>query len=79
MPETMSGGCHSGRVRFCVTADLSRITDCNCSIYYVPRSDRDKIDINVRCLDGIDVAALTVHRFDGQHWEHAITERVPWR
>jgi hypothetical protein len=32
MPETMSGGCHCGRVRFRVTADLSRVTECNCSI-----------------------------------------------
>lgn len=32
MPKTMSGGCHCGRVRFRVTADLSRITECNCSI-----------------------------------------------
>ena len=32
MPEAMSGGCHCGRVRFRVTADLSRVTDCNCSI-----------------------------------------------
>ena len=126
MPETMSGGCHCGRVRFRVTADLARITDCNCSFctkkgfldlivapeqfellsgadalttyrfntgtarhtfcatcgihpFYVPRSDPDKIDVNVRCLDGVDIAALKVHRFDGQNWEHAITERVPWR
>jgi len=28
----MSGGCHCGRVRFRVTADLSRVTECNCSI-----------------------------------------------
>ncbi len=32
MAETMSGGCHCGQVRFRVTADLSRVTDCNCSI-----------------------------------------------
>lgn len=32
MPETMSGGCHCGRVRFRVTADLASVTECNCSI-----------------------------------------------
>jgi hypothetical protein len=32
MPETMSGGCHCGRVHFRMTADLSRVTECNCSI-----------------------------------------------
>jgi hypothetical protein len=45
----------------------------------VPRSDPDKIDVNVRCLDGVDIAALTIHQFDGRNWEHAIAERVPWR
>ena len=32
MRKTMEGGCHCGRVRFRVTADLTRVTDCNCSI-----------------------------------------------
>ena len=34
MPETMnySGGCHCGNVRFDVTADLSQVLGCNCSI-----------------------------------------------
>ena len=30
--RTMTGGCHCGRVRFRVTADLDRVTECNCSI-----------------------------------------------
>ena len=44
-----------------------------------PALDPDKIDVNVRCLDGVDLAALKPHRFDGRNWEHAITEEVPWR
>jgi hypothetical protein len=34
LPETMNctGGCHCGQVRFDVTADLSQVLDCNCSI-----------------------------------------------
>ena len=124
--RTMRGGCHCGAVRFRVTADLDRVTQCNCSIctkkgflhlivapeqfepvsgaddltsyrfntmtakhtfckvcgihaFYVPRSDPDKIDINVRCLDGIDLVALAVKQFDGRNWETAIEQRVPWR
>jgi hypothetical protein len=124
--KTMSGGCHCGRVRFRVAAELARVTDCNCSIctkkgflhlivapeqfelvsgadalttyrfntgaakhtfcsvcgihpFYVPRSDPDKIDVNVRCIDGVDIAALTVQRFDGRNWEEAMQQRVPWR
>jgi hypothetical protein len=124
--QMFEGGCHCGRVRFRVTADLSRVTYCNCSIcakkgflhlivppdcfelvsgadvlttyrfntgtaahtfcttcgihpFYRPRSDPDKIDVNVRCLDGVDVAALDVKEFDGRNWERAMAGRVPWR
>ncbi|HMF26928.1 MAG TPA: GFA family protein [Pseudolabrys sp.] len=126
MPSVYEGGCHCGRVRFRVTADLDRVTECNCSMcgkkgflhlivpperfellcgkedlatyqfntkvarhtfckvcgihpFYVPRSDPDKIDVNVRCLDGIDVSTLTLRPFDGRHWEEAMQRRVPWR
>ena len=126
MPQTYEGGCHCGRVRFCVSADLDRVTHCNCSIctkkgflhlivardqfelingnddlttyrfntgtarhtfckvcgvhpFYVPRSDPDKIDVNVRCLDGIDLAALSPRPFDGRNWEAAMQGHVPWR
>ena len=126
MTKTYAGGCHCGRVRFRVTGDLARVTDCNCSIcakkgflhlivapaqfelvsgadalttyrfntgtarhsfcatcgihpFYVPRSDPDKIDVNVRCLDGIDLDALKPLPFDGRNWEHAIERKVPWR
>ena len=95
--QTYEGGCHCGQVRFRVTADLSSVTYCNCSISAKkgflhlnvppenfelingPRSDPDKIDVNVRCLDGVDPAALDVKEFDGRNWEHAMAERVPWR
>lgn len=30
--KTLTGGCHCGRVRFEVTADLSQVLACNCSI-----------------------------------------------
>ena len=126
MRKTMEGGCHCGRVRFRVTADLTRVTDCNCSIcskkgflhlivppeqfellsgrddlttyqfntgtakhtfckhcgihpFYVPRSDPDKIDVNVRCLDDIDLGAISTKLFDGKQWEAAMRARVPWR
>jgi|SRR5580698_7887087 hypothetical protein len=117
------GGCHCGRVRFRVKADLVAATECNCSIctkkgflhlvvppedfelvqgreelttyrfntglaqhtfcrtcgvhsFYVPRSDPDKIDVNVRCLDGVDPSRLARRSFDGQHWEAAMADRL---
>ena len=30
--QTYEGGCHCGRIRFRVTADLDGVTVCNCSI-----------------------------------------------
>jgi hypothetical protein len=122
---TYEGGCHCGRVRFRVTAQLDAVIACNCSMcakkgnlhlivppgrfallaggealatyqfgtmtarhqfcrhcgihpFYVPRSDPDKIDVNVRCLDGVDVDRLRVEPFDGKHWEAAITS-ASWR
>jgi hypothetical protein len=39
--------------------------------FYVPRSDPDKIDVNVRCIDEVDLAALKPKYFDGKHWEDA--------
>lgn len=52
---------------------------CGIHPFYVPRSDPDKIDVNVRCLDGVDLSALTIGQFDGKNWEHAMEGRVPWR
>ena len=52
---------------------------CGVHPFYVPRSDPDMIDVNVRCLDGIDPAALAVREFDGRNWEEAMERHVPWR
>ena len=45
---------------------------CGMHPFYVPRSDPDKIDVNARCLDGVDVATLRPQPFDGRNWEQAI-------
>jgi hypothetical protein len=52
---------------------------CGIHPFYVPRSDPDKIDVNVRCLDDVNIAALTIQPFDGRNWESAIEQDVPWR
>lgn len=50
---------------------------CGIHAFYVPRSDPDKIDVNVRCLDDVDVAAVLAQAvpFDGRHWEEAFARR----
>ncbi len=41
---------------------------CGIKPFYVPRSNPDGIDINVRCL--VDVpSSLRIIPFDGRHWE----------
>ena len=52
---------------------------CGIHPFYVPRSDPDKIDVNLRCLDGVDLAAVEIKPFDGRHWEEAIERPLPWR
>jgi hypothetical protein len=48
---------------------------CGIHPFYVPRSDPDKIDVNVRCLDDVDPATVTLRRFDGRNWEAAKAAR----
>ena len=118
MQQTRQGGCHCGAVRFEVTADISELTDCNCSVctkkgflhlivepaqfrliqgegalttyqfntgvarhqfcatcgihpFYTPRSHPDKVDVNARCLEGLDLAEVKIMPFDGRNWEAA--------
>jgi hypothetical protein len=46
---------------------------CHCGIhpFVRPRLAPDWWAVNVRCIDGLDLAALPVRHFDGEHWEEA--------
>ncbi len=44
---------------------------CGIASFYIPRSDPDKIDVNLRCVEGVDPATLQVVPFDGRNWERA--------
>ena len=41
---------------------------CGMKPFYVPRSNPDGIDVNVRCLDPVP-SDLVVEPFDGKNWE----------
>jgi len=56
--------------KFCAT--------CGIHSFYTPRSDPDKVDVNVRCLDDVDLGTVDVQLFDGKHWEEAI-ETAHWQ
>ena len=51
----------TARHLFCAT--------CGIKSFYVPRSNPDGIDVNVRCLDAGTVASVAIAPFDGRHWE----------
>ncbi|HEY8606191.1 MAG TPA: GFA family protein [Noviherbaspirillum sp.] len=54
---------HTARHYFC--------RHCGIHPFARPRLDPGMWVVNLRCIDGIDAAALTVHQFDGEHWEEA--------
>jgi hypothetical protein len=37
--------------------------------FYTPRSHPGHVDVNARCLDGIEVASLRPRLVDGRDWE----------
>ena len=41
---------------------------CGIKPFYIPRSNPDGMDINVRCLDE-QPDTINIVKFDGQHWE----------
>jgi hypothetical protein len=43
----------------------------HCGVYpfYTPRSHPDKVDVNVRCLVGVELGRLEPTPFDGKNWE----------
>lgn len=114
MTDKHTGGCHCGRVRYEVEADIKEVNSCNCSLCqkrgyllaFVPKAQftllsgendqtdyqfnkkiihhlfcstcvvssfgtgsgayADTVAINARCLDDIDLGALTVKPVDGK-------------
>ena len=71
--ELLSGGDALSEYRF--NTGVARHLFCSvCGIHahYTPRSHPDKVDVNVRCLDGDLVDAFTFVPFDGKAWEDNI-------
>jgi hypothetical protein len=56
-------GTHTAKHFFC--------RHCGIHPFVRPRLDPKKWAVNVRCIDGLDVAALPVLPFDGENWEAA--------
>lgn len=63
---TYTFGTHTAKHHFCKR--------CGIHSYYRPRSHPDQIDVNVRCLDGVDPSSFRVSAFDGKRWEENVDE-----
>lgn len=46
---------------------------CGIKAFYVPRSNPDGMDINVRCLDDDPRRTISIESFDGRNWEQGGT------
>jgi len=46
--------------------------ECGIHPFNTPRSHPDKVSVNVRCLDGVDLDTLDIEPFDGQNWEETV-------
>ena len=45
---------------------------CGVQSYYIPRSHPDQVDVNLRCVDGVELSSLPHIDFDGANWESSI-------
>lgn len=45
---------------------------CGIHPFYTPRSHPDDVDVNVRALEGVDLAQLDITPFDGRNWEENV-------
>jgi hypothetical protein len=59
--STYTFGTGVAKHRFC--------SNCGICPFYTPRSHPDGVDVNVRCLDGVDLARLRTEPFDGRNGE----------
>src|SRR5262249_55004325 len=54
------------------TAKHTFCRHCGVHPFYTPRLHPERLSVNARCLDGVDVSTLRPTQvFDGQNWERA--------
>ena len=61
---TYTFGTHTAKHHFC--------SRCGVHSFYRPRSHPDKVDVNIRCLDGVEPSGFRYYSFDGQNWEESV-------
>jgi len=78
--------CHASTAEFKLESDESSVAEyrfgtgrarhlfcrtCGVESFYYSRSDPDLVDINLRCLRGVDIYSLDYWLIDGRNWERA--------
>ena len=61
---TYTFGTHTAKHHFC--------SRCGVHSYYRPRSHPEHVDVNIRCLDGVEPNDFSYYPFDGQNWEQSV-------
>ena len=79
--ELLEGASELTTYRFgTMTAEHTFCSVCGVAPFYRPRSHPDCVDVNARCIDGLDLGSLSLSTFDGANWEeniHRIREDRP--
>jgi len=71
--ELKSGGEMLREYRFHTETAVHRFCErCGIHPFYTPRSHPDRVDVNVRCLEEVDLDELDVEPFDGSNWEEEV-------
>ena len=61
---TYTLGTHTAKHHFC--------SRCGVHSFYRPRSHPERVDVNLRCLDGVEPSDFRLYSFDGQNWEDSV-------
>lgn len=72
--ELLNGGESLVEYRFNTGVAIHKFCrQCGIHAFYSPRSHPDSVDVNLRCVEDVDVSSLNVVVFDGQNWEANIS------
>jgi hypothetical protein len=79
--KVLAGGEHLALYQFGTrTAQHYFCRHCGIAPFSRPRLDPKRWAANLRCLEELDLSALTLRRFDGENWEKAakaLQEKAP--
>ncbi len=71
----LSGEARLREYRFHTETAVHRFCEvCGIHPFYSPRSHPEDVDVNVRCLEDVDLESIEVELFDGRNWEDHVDD-----